>query len=73
MELKYELVAKTYCEGEGFHRSTIQMGDLLRDSTGRVFMVESDAFVHEYYQSNVWDADLWRWQGDFPEAPWQSE
>jgi hypothetical protein len=76
--MSYELVAKGVMEGEGlFPRGAIRIGDLLRDSsTGRVFMVESDDFVHEFYGGNIWADDLWRWKGDFrvaPDSAWTDE
>lgn len=70
--MSYELVAMGEMEGSAiFPRGSIRLGDLMRDTkTGRVFMVESDDFVREFYGGNIWSDDLWRWEGDFPEAPW---
>lgn len=73
--MTYELVAMGVMEGENLGvRSSIRLGDLVRVvETGRVFMVESDDFVHEYYDGNIWSDDLWRWEGEFPYAPWVSD
>ena len=69
--MKYELIAKGQCEGQRFTMSPcVEIGDIVRDTvSGQISVVETPAFVHEYYGGNIWDEDLWRWQGGFPPPP----